>query len=771
MNIQHALAVRSDFSLGDATLQIDKMIARAKELGYQSVALVDTMSISNMVAFTEKAKKAGIKPIIGCTLRVYDDPTYKNPTKAERTAGAVEKDNSFFWMKVYVRTEAGMQGLIKLLSKANTPEQFYYHARAGLEDVLGLKDVVYATGDFYNLFTHREHAAILNKLTATGNPTFVEVTPIATPLWRRTNAIAIDNALVLNLPLVATMPVLYENDDAADTADVMRAIATNAKMTDPWLSKPYVRDFGFKRAIELAKAAKVELGAGFTDSLVGIDKVAALCTYEFKKLPPSMPKMAPDEYAAVVEICKQGFKERLLKPVMGYQPAATDLPTYKARLEFELQTIKRMKFSGYFLLVQDIVGWAKKNGVIVGPGRGSIGGSLVAYLMNISDVDPIRFNLLFERFINPDRIDLPDADLDFMSRRRAEVVTYITEKYGKDFVAGVSNYNALGAASAMRDVSRVHELDPFEYSCSKQVEKVHGVAQSLEDSALTVPEIEKFKGKYPAIWKHATGLEGALRGYGQHAAGIVVAGEPLINRAVVETRSGGPVVNWDKKYVEEWGLIKMDVLGLSTLDMLDLGRQYVKEKHGIDIDYLSLPLNDPKVLEMLSRGETRGVFQLEGSGMVRLLKELAVGGTITFDDIVAIVALFRPGPLDAGLCDEYVQIKQGIKRRATCTRTWRRPPRTPSGSSSTRSRSCRSVATWRDSRSQRPTRCAKPWARRTTSSWPSGRTASSVVRRQPRAWTTPCRDRCGKRSPASPLTVSTAATASSMPSSAIGPPG
>lgn len=660
MNIKHALSVRSDFSLGDSIFQVDKLVARAKELGYESVALVDTMSVSNMVAFNEKAKKAGIKPIFGVTVRVYDDPTYRAPKKAEVTAGAIERANPFFWLKVYARNERGMSAILKLLSKANSPDYFYYHPRVGLQEILELTDVVITTGDFYNLFHHQDHLKILEALKIAGNPVFVELVPVATPLWRRLNDLAVQAAMIVQLPVVATVPVLYP-EGGADTADVMRAIATNAKMDSGWLSIPYVRDLHMKAPIELAKAAKAELGVETVGALHGIAQVAMLCTYEFKKLPPSLPQMAPDEYAAVVDICRAGFKERLLKPVLGFQPAATDLPTYRDRLKFELDTIKRMNFSGYFLLVRDIVSWAKSQAIIVGPGRGSVGGSLVAYLMGITDVDPIRFNLLFERFINPGRIDLPDADLDFMSHRREEVINYVVGKYGADKVAGISNYNALGAASAMRDVSRVHGLEPMEYACSKQVEKVHGVAQGLEESAVGVAEIEKFKGKHPTIWKHAVGLEGAMRGLGQHAAGVVVSGEPLINRAVVETRSGRPVVNWDKKYVEEWGLIKMDVLGLSTLDMLALGAAFVKERHGKTIDYLALPLDDARVLEEFAKANTTGVFQFESAGMRRLLRELSMGGKLTFEDLVAVVALFRPGPLDAGLCDDYVQIKQGTK--------------------------------------------------------------------------------------------------------------
>ena len=281
--------------------------------------------------------------------------------------------------------------------------------------------------------------------------------------------------------------------------------------------------------------------------------------------------------------------------------------------------------------------------------------------MGITDVDPIRFGLLFERFINPSRIDLPDADLDFMSSRRHEVIEYIVGKYGQDYVAGVSNYATLGPASALRDVARLSGLQPLEYACSKQVEKEHGVSLPLAESADKVPDIGKYKIEHPDLWDISLRLEGVMRGLGQHAAGIVVANEPLINRAVVETRSGGSVVNWDKTIVEDWGLIKMDILGLSTLDVLKKASEYIYERHGRRIDFLRLPLNEPDVMRAFGNGETVGIFQFESPGMRRILRDLAKGGELTFEDITATTALYRPGPIDAGLVDQFVAVKQGIK--------------------------------------------------------------------------------------------------------------
>ena len=289
------------------------------------------------------------------------------------------------------------------------------------------------------------------------------------------------------------------------------------------------------------------------------------------------------------------------------------------------------------------------------------GGSLVAYLLGITDVDPIRFNLLFERFINPERLDLPDADLDFMSSKRHLVVEYLTEKYGSDRVAGISNYSTLASASALRDTGRVYGMNGIELTATKLVPKEHGQSFTLEEAAKAVPDIDKFKAANPEIWGHATRLEGVMRSFGQHAAGVVVAGEPLTERAVVETRAESACVNWDKRDVEDWGLIKMDILGLSTLDVLEIAKNYVRERHGVQIDYLKLPLEEPDVMSAFSRGDTTGVFQFESSGMKKLLRSLAEGGTLTFEDITAATALYRPGPMDSGLMDDFIQIKQGHK--------------------------------------------------------------------------------------------------------------
>lgn len=671
MNLKHLLGSRSDFSIGESMLQIEHLVADAKEKGYESVTLMDTMSLNGLVDFTNRCKKAGLKPVIGCRIRVVEDPTYRKPPKA---SGEKEKPNPMFMLKAYVTDERGVSSLMKLLSKAYSEDYFYYVPRVGMKEVLELEGVAVSTGDLFSIW-HLENApALVVQLQAHFSPSnvYAELTPINTPLFDRLNALAADGAQSQCMPPLVTYPVFYRTPDAAESLEVLRCITTNTKMDVGYRPKQFVKDFAIdeptaliKRTIEARKRINtfeaIDTGTTWAQGLHNIQALVDKCAYTFEKQPVSLPEMATNEFVTLGKKCIEGWKKRFGTEVLGYKPDDTQIKVYQERLQYELGVLKKMGFSGYFLLVEDLVMWAKTNGIIVGPGRGSVGGSLVAYLIGITDVDPIRFDLLFERFINPERLDLPDADLDFMSSKRHLVIEYLTAKYGKDRVAGISNYSTLASASALRDAGRMYGLNGIELTATKLVPKEHGQSFNLTDAAKAVPEIDKFRDDYPEIWNHALHLEGALRAYGRHAAGVVVAGEPLVNRAVVETRSDAPVVNWDKRTVEDWGLVKMDILGLSTLDVMEIAKSYILDRHGIEVDYLRLPFEEDAVMEAFGRGDTTGVFQFESPGMRKLLRDLAVGGTLTFEDITAATALYRPGPMDSGLLEDYVAIKQGIQ--------------------------------------------------------------------------------------------------------------
>lgn len=655
-----ALSVRSDFSLGESSFQISKIIDRAKTLGYTHIALTDTMSVSAMPTFAEKAKKAGIACITGCTLIVVDDPTAK----------LKDRENNAFRLKVYVKSDKGLRALFAALTKSMDGDHYYYHARLGIEDVLALEDVVVTSGDIRSLWHHPQAEEIHQRLAKQfGSDYYVEMVAVDTPLFDRLNKQAEMCSLFTGTKWFVSRPAFYETPEDADATDVLRSIATNTPVSSQWVPRPYSRNLCMLSPADFGKEvlAMTARGAGANvRNLAASVEIVEKCAYRFEKLAPCLPVMALDEFAALVAACKAGWRDRFKGEVWGHRPTDDELATvYTERLKFELGVLRKMKFSGYFLLVQEIVNWAKGAGVRVGPGRGSVGGSLVAYLMGITDIDPIRFGLLFERFINPDRTDLPDADLDFESGKRHMVVDYIINRWGRENVAGIVNFSTLGPASALRDTARLHELEPWEYACSKQMEKEHGVSLSLSESAEKVPDIAKFKNERPVLWDHALRLEGANRSLSQHAAGVIVAGEPVTRRAVVRTHKEEgslPVVQWDKTKVEDFGLIKLDILGLNTLDLIGTALNYIEERHHRRIDLLSLPLDDERVLKAFGAGKTKGVFQFEGGGMTKLLKDMALGGTLTFNDLCAATALFRPGPLDAGLCDRYVQVRQGASK-------------------------------------------------------------------------------------------------------------
>jgi DNA polymerase-3 subunit alpha len=667
------LAARTDFSVGESILTTKRLIKNAVEAGAKAVAMTDTMSVTSMIDFTNKAKAEGLKPVIGCRLRLTDNPTWR-PGDGEKKK---DMPRSYF-LTVYALKEAGMKAIFRLLTLANSDDRFYYEAKLGFSDLtnelraIDRGDLAIVLGDAHSILEHSEHTKLIKGLTILCENVYAPLIPINTPYYGRLNDLALKQINENGLKPIVVRPAFYGQGEA-DTQEIMSAIAENNKITDGWFKSRFNRDMHVMGSGELigemkkAVAHLVKRGndpgftaAQFKSGLMNTVELVNLVEYEWKKADVSLPIMAPNEFAAVVEECKKGWKERFDAPIFGHQPDPKELlEVYKPRLAYELETLKRLNFSGYFLLVQDVVQFAKKSGIMVGPGRGSVGGSLVAYLMGITECDPIRFGLLFERFINPERIDLPDADLDFMSERRHEVFEYLTKKYGAERVAGVNNYGTLGSASAIRDVGRVTLIPEKDFSVSKFVPKLHGQNVPLPEARKQVKEIDDFANNYPTHYPMMERLEGTIRNFGQHAGGVIVAGVDIVDRAVVERRKEGNVVCWDKRIVEDQGLVKMDVLGLNTLDHMTLTLDYIRENTGKRLDLNRIPLDDEKVLANFAKANTTAIFQFESGGMRRLLKELGSTGVITFEDITACTALYRPGPIESGMMDSFYLRKQG----------------------------------------------------------------------------------------------------------------
>jgi DNA polymerase-3 subunit alpha len=671
------LAARSSFSIGESILDVADLVDQAKKAGATAVALTDTMSVTGLIDFTNRCKKAEIKPIIGVRLRLVDDPTWRKPKKGDPGYELKVKTPPEYYVTAYALTEVGLKAIYRLLTLANTEERFYNTAKLGFGDLMnelraiGQDDLAIATGDIQSVLTHPKAVDIIKIWQKLIAHVYVTLTPINTPYFDTLNKKAIALAKELNVPTLVTRPVAYGENDA-DALTIMNAVSRNVKLSEPWVWSPVYKNLHCLNygatVVQLIAAHKrlamrgCDEGEIWRNGLNNTDTLAESVRFTWSKQPVSLPKMAEDEFATLVAECRKGFVERLGRITFGHKPSAEDVKNiYHPRLIYELGVLKKLGFAGYFLLVQDIVRFAKTSGILVGPGRGSVGGSLVAYLIGITDCDPIRFGLIFERFINPERIDLPDADLDFMSTRRGEIVDYLTAKYGKERVAGISNFNSLAAASTIRDVGKVFGLSEDDIRCSKYVEKKHGANVPLKDQILLVNEIKEFSEKFDPIWKVCLKIEGAIKSLGRHAAGVVVGGCDLVERSVVEHRKDGATVNWDKRIVEDQGLVKVDILGLETLDLINLTLGYIGKRSGKKIDLLQIPLDDTKVLDNFARGKTTGVFQFESGGMRRLLKELGKDGTITFDDITAATALYRPGPMESGMMDSYWKRKQGLE--------------------------------------------------------------------------------------------------------------
>jgi DNA polymerase III subunit alpha len=674
LKFHSVLAAQSDFSIGESVLTIERMVREAEAAGLKVVGMTDTMSVTGLIDLTTRCQKAGIKPVIGCRLRLVDDHE-KRKVKGEKW-----RQQEWF-LTLYVKSEAGLMRIFKMLSIANDEDHFYFNPKLSVKELVphlkGLTgaDLAVLVGGAHSFITHPDAGTVMGQIAAEigQENVYIGLTPLNIPYYDSLNAIAVQMSQKAGYPLLAARPALYPKGDAI-AAEVMSEVIKNGDMGSIWHNAPHYSDAHILSEMEFIREVKemgvrltkrrgvADMGLRVREALANTEKLAGEVSFEWKKKAPSLPKMAENEFAELVRLCKLGWKIRFSDKVFGHQPTPQEqADVYKPRLAYELEVLKTLGFSGYFLLTHDVVNFAKTNGILVGPGRGSVGGSLVAYLVGITDCDPIRFDLMFERFINPSRIDLPDADLDFMSVRRHEVVEYLTSKYGKERVAGITNFSTLGAASAIRDVSRIFKLSEVEYRCSKFVPKKNGQPVSLEEAADTVPEIGTFRSQQAALWPVMEQLEGVIRNLGQHAAGLVVAGCDLTERAVIENRKGSAVVNFDKRTVEDQGLIKLDLLGLATLDLIDLALQYCRQRHSKKIDLMRIDLEDRKVLDNFAQGLTNGVFQYESGGMKKLLRELGEDGTLSFDNLAAASALYRPGPMESGMMDSFSKRKRGIE--------------------------------------------------------------------------------------------------------------
>jgi DNA polymerase-3 subunit alpha len=632
--------ILSAYTMLEGAIDPKAMAKLAKERGFPAVAIADRNGLYGAVMFANACKAEGIQPIIGTLLGV---------ARPSRDEGAEGKQVDY--LPLYAQDEAGYDNLCHLVSKAHLerPLEFEPHVRIG--DLDGRTDGLIAfTGASEGAVTRllsegqQSHAeALLDRLQALfPDRLYIELARRGDPVEERAEAALVDLAYARDLPLVATNPANFAEPHMHKAHDAMLCIAgsTHVDAEERTRSNPesYVKTY------HMMEEAFADLPEAVQNTVV----VAQRCAYAPPYRKPILPSLAGDlegEARALEEDARKGLEARL-EPYG--EMSEEERKVYFDRLQFEVDIINQMGFPGYFLIVADFIKWAKDHDIPVGPGRGSGAGSLVAWALTITDLDPIQLGLLFERFLNPERVSMPDFDIDFCETRRGEVIRYVQQKYGHDHVAQIITFGKLKARAVLRDTGRILQMS---YG---HVDRLCKMVPNHPTDPWTLPRAlngaADFKNEYDndnevkRLVDLAMQLEGFPRNSSTHAAGVVIGDRPLAKLVPLyrDPRSDMPVTQYDMKNVESSGLVKFDFLGLKTLSVLKKAVDLLKRRE-IDIDLSQLPLDDPKVYELMKAGNTVGVFQLESEGMRRTLT--AVKPT-NFGDIIALVSLYRPGPMD-----------------------------------------------------------------------------------------------------------------------------
>jgi DNA polymerase-3 subunit alpha len=626
--------------------KIDEILDYVKELGMDSVALTDHGVLYGAIEFYKKALEKGIKPIIGSEVYMaFEKMSQERPNIDDRR----------YHLILLIKNEEGYKNLVQLLTKAHL-EGFYYKPRideellekhsAGLICLSACLQGRIPKFILANKIAEAEKLALRYQEIFGKENFYLEIQnhPHIED-QKKVNRVLVSISKKLGIPLVATNDIHYLRPEDAEAQDILMLINTGADPKDPERLTLKADDFSMKKPEEMIKDFKE-----FPEAIENTQKISELCNFKFElgktKLPKFEVPKGKKEEEFLRGLCYQGLKKKF-----GEKPKKEVLE----RLEKELEVIKKTGFSSYFLIVQDFVNWAKQNGIVVGPGRGSAAGSLVSYLLNITNVDPIKYNLIFERFLTPDRYSPPDIDLDFTDVRRNEVINYIAKKYGQDKVAQIITFGTMAARAVVRDVGRAFG---YSYSFCDQIAKMIPFGFTLDQ---TLKNVHEFRQMYESdaqakkLIDFAKKLEGVARHASTHACGVVVSSEPLSELIPLQhpTQDDEAIVTqYEMHSIEDLGLLKIDLLGLKNLTIIENALNFIKKSRGIEIDIENLKDPDEKTYKLFQKAETTGVFQLESDGMKRYLKQLK---PTAFEDIVAMIALYRPGPIS--IIPEYIDRK------------------------------------------------------------------------------------------------------------------
>ncbi len=671
------LHLHTEYSLLDGANKIKELAKRVKELGMEAVAMTDHGNMFGAIDFYNAMRKEGIKPIIGMEAYIHNSDDLGDKSIKQR-----------YHLCLYAKNEVGYKNLMYLSSQAYI-HGFYYYPRINKKLLREHSEGLVCTaaclqGEVnWHLNTSERNLKFgakgydgakevaLEYKEIFGDDFYLEIMRHGIGDQLRIDEDIIRLSKETGIKIVATNDTHYTYQEDAEAHEAFMCIAMNKLYDDPNRLRHSVHEFYVKSPQEIAM-----LYADIPEAIEATQEIVDKCNLEIKLGNPTPPNFKftierakkvglelpePEvEYSLKNDIVlfeyesRKGLEERL-----KYVDSSKH-QEYKDRLQTEIDIINSMKFPGYMLIVWDFVREAKEMGIPVGPGRGSAAGSLVAYALKITDIDPMPYGLLFERFLNPERVSMPDIDMDFCQSRRQEIIDYVIRKYGRYNVAQIITFGKLLAKGVIRDVARVLDM-PYAKAdaMAKLIPDELGI--TLDKAYEKEPKIKELIESDPQaarVWKFAKALEGLNRNAGTHAAGVVISNDELWNKTPLFKPSGQDTLatQYNGKYIEDVDLIKFDFLGLKTLTVVDEALKLVRERHGIDIDFQAVDIQDPKVYEYISTGETLGLFQIESAGMQDLAKKLKPSG---FEDIIAMLALYRPGPMESGMLDDFVERKHG----------------------------------------------------------------------------------------------------------------
>lgn len=645
------LHLHSEYSLLDGAIKLKDLCTFAKENDMPAVAVTDHGVMYGAIDFYRTAKEAGVKPLIGCEFYVYDgDISEKNSSKTHLNH-----------LVLIAKDKQGYANLVKLVSIAHC-EGFYYKPRINFDLIKQYNEGLICLsaciqGEIADLILQKE--LIKAKETAKkykdlfGDDYYIELQDHGLDKQKRSNPDLINIAKELDIKLVITNDSHYLRKDDADWHDTLLCLQTNALKTDEVRFHFPNNEFYVKTVSELRDAFKWMDGEAFEQAINNTVEIAEKCHLIIEMGNSPFPDYKVPANHTAESYLELKVNEGLIKRYKEITPQIQE------RVKYELGVIEQMGFSAYFLITWDFINFAKESGIPVGPGRGSAAGSIVAYALEITDLDPIRHNLLFERFLNPERISMPDVDIDFCIERRSEVIDYVSKKYGADKVCQIVTFGTFAAKAALKGVARVFNI-PFAESNKLSALIPSTPGAKIDDALQEGMELKNLYDSDPEIKKlvdMAKSIEGIKNNIGMHAAGVIISHKPLNEIVPVQPSKEGIIITeYPMTDLEKLGLLKMDFLGLRNLTIISKTLKMIKKRHGIDIDINNIPLDDKKTYKMLTKGETAGVFQLESSGMRKLVRDLKPS---VFEDLGALVALFRPGPLESGMVTDFVERKHG----------------------------------------------------------------------------------------------------------------